>query len=76
MKNRFMNVLNGEDGMGTLEYGIIIFIVLMIAVAFFYFRDAVVNMINSATAKVDDVHNNLSNQWQKVSSPIKPGTSY
>ena len=23
MKNRFMNVLNGEDGMGTLEYGII-----------------------------------------------------
>lgn len=76
MKNRFMNVLNGEDGMGTLEYGIIIFIVLMIAVAFFWFRDAVVNLINSATNKVDVIHNNLSNQFDNVSSPIKPGQTY
>lgn len=76
MKNRFMNVLNGEDGMGTLEYGIIIFIVLMIAVAFFWFRDAVVNLINSATSKVDTIHNNLSNQFDNVSSPIKPGQTY
>lgn len=71
MKNRFMNVLNGEDGMGTLEYGIIIFIVLMIAVAFFWFRDAVVNLINSATDKVDIIHTNLSNQFDNVSSPLK-----
>lgn len=71
MKNRFMNVLNGEDGMGTLEYGIIIFIVLMIAVAFFWFRDAVVNLINSATDKVDVIHTNLSNQFDNVSSPLK-----
>ena len=71
MKNRFMNVLNGEDGMGTLEYGIIIFIVLMIAVAFFWFRDAVVNLINSATDKVDVIHENLSDQFDNVSSPLK-----
>lgn len=71
MKNRFMNVLNGEDGMGTLEYGIIIFIVLMIAVAFFWFRDAVINMINSATDKVDEVHDGLESSWSMVSNPLK-----
>lgn len=71
MKNRFLNVLNGEDGMGTLEYGIIIFIVLMIAVAFFWFKDAVVNLINSATDKVDTIHSNLSDQFDNVSSPLK-----
>lgn len=64
MKNRVLNALHGEDGMGTLEYGIIIFIVLIIAVAFFYFRDAVVDLIKSATRKVDTVRENLSGQFQ------------
>ena len=71
MKNRFMNVLNGEDGMGTLEYGIIIFIVLMIAVAFFWFRDAVIRIINSATDKVGEVHDGLESSWSMVSNPLK-----
>lgn len=71
MKNRVLNALHGEDGMGTLEYGIIIFIVLIIAVAFFYFRDAVVDLIKSATQKVDSVRENLSNQFS-----FRTGLSY
>lgn len=63
MKNRAMNVLHGEDGMGTLEYAIIIFIVLMIAVVFFKFRDAVVSLFKSATGKVNDIHTSLSSQF-------------
>ena len=70
MKNRVMNVLRGEDGMGTLEYGIIIFIVLIIAVAFFLFRDEVVSLVQSATAKVGEVHDNMSAVWDLNSSPL------
>ena len=58
-----MNVLHGEDGMGTLEYAIIIFIVLLIAVVFFRFRDAVVDLFNSATDKVDSMHSAMSSQF-------------
>ena len=63
MKNRVMNVLHGEDGMGTLEYAIIIFIVLLIAIVFFKFRDAVVGLFNSATDKVNTMHATMSGQF-------------
>lgn len=62
MFERASYVLSGEDGMGTLEYGIIIFIVLMIAIAFFAFKDSVKELFSTATDKVDMMKSNLSSE--------------
>ena len=75
MRNRIMNVLHGEDGMGTLEYAIIIFIVLLIAVVFFKFRDAVVALFNSATGKVTAMHSTLSNAFSSGRYGIVDGAT-
>lgn len=73
--DRAAATISGESGMGTLEYAIIIFIVLLIAVVFFKFRDAVVALFNSATGKVTSMHNAMSDQFKDMEYGVSTGAT-
>lgn len=51
--NRAKFVLNGEEGASNVEIIVWISVVLVIASALFYFRDAIVGFVEGSTAEVD-----------------------
>lgn len=58
-------VTHGNDGMGTLEYAVIIFIVLMISVVFFRFRDSITGIYDSGTGKVIAMKDTLDEAYNE-----------
>lgn len=55
LMNRVKYVMTGEDGASNLELIIWFSVVLVIATTLFVFRDKIVNFLNKAGTKVDNL---------------------
>lgn len=66
MLERIRYVLDGEDGMGTLEYAGLAVLVIIIIVAFFKFKDKVVQLVNNATGRVGEINSKLNDAWSSM----------
>lgn len=66
MLDRARYVLDGEDGMGTLEYAGLAVLVIIILAVFFGFKDKVVELIHNATGRVGEINSKLNEAWSST----------
>lgn len=66
MLERARYVLDGEDGMGTLEYAGLAVLVIIIIVAFFKFKDKVVELVNNSSRRVGEINSKLNDAWSSM----------
>ncbi len=66
MWERACYVLDSDDAMGTLEYAGLAVLVIIIIVAFFKFKDQVVNLVNNATGRVGEINSKLNSAWSSM----------
>ena len=66
MLERARYVLDGEDGMGTLEYASLAVLVIIIIVAFFKFKDKVVELVNNSSRRVGEINSKLNDAWSSM----------